>query len=594
MSLARPADNRASAHSEDPMWLCRHAARGCHCMSDTAATSSQVSPLRLSLLLPLLAFAPIQVGWAQDNTVATGTISGVVQDQATGAPLSGAQVRVVGTRLSTEAAPDGRYTLDGVLPGTHRVQAQLIGYGLLETTVEVAAGQTTPADIQLTQLAVALQEVVVVGYGTQVRRDVTGSVASVGSGDVYEVPKVNAIEAIKGRVPGVDIVTTGNKPGDGVRVRLRGERSLKASNDPLYVLDGIPMAGGIGDLNPPDIESMEVLKDASATAIYGSRGANGVVLITTRHGSAGATHVTYDSYGGYQAPLRRVQLFNGPEFAEYRREAERARNNYKCAPGVAVCDSADAKLFGPDGTLPALQAGRWTDWQDLVLHEGAQVSNEIGVTGGNEQTRFALTAGQLDQTGILKAQDFQRRSMRLNFDHELSSRLRVGSSTSLIRTEQNIGRGDAGYTEALTNNPLGMAFDPTGAILVRPTPDGQRVNPLSDIQNWTDDRTRTRLFGTLFAGYDLTPALSWRVNFGADLTFFRRGQFRGAQTQQWQGSSSDAAMWESKTFAYTLDNILTFRRNLVTDHRVDATALYIIHTVRNDSADMPAKESSME
>jgi TonB-linked SusC/RagA family outer membrane protein len=555
-------------------------------MSDTAATSPHVSPLLLSLLVPLLAFAPIQVGWAQDTTVATGTISGVVQDQTTGAPLSGAQVRVVGTRLSTEAGLDGRYTLDGVRPGTYRVQAQRIGYGLLETTVEVASGQTASVDFRLQPLAVALEEVVVVGYGTQARRDVTGSVASVGGDAVHDVPKVNAIEAIKGRVPGVDIVTTGNKPGDGVRVRLRGERSLRASNDPLYVLDGIPMAGGIGDLNPRDIESMEVLKDASATAIYGSRGANGVVLITTRHGSAGATHITYDSYGGYQAPLRRVQLFNGPEFAEYRREAERARNNYKCAAGVAVCDSADAKLFGPDGTLPALQAGRWTDWQDLVLQEGAQVNNEIGITGGNEQTRFALTAGQLDQTGILKAQDFQRRSMRLNFDHELSSRLRVGSSTSLIRTEQNVGRGDAVYTEALTNNPLGMAFDSTGAILFKPTPDGQRVNPLSDIQNWTDDRIRTRLFGTLFAGFDLTPALSWRVNFGADLTFNRRGQFRGAQTQQWQGSSSDAAMWDSKTFAYTLDNILNFRRNLGTDHHVDVTALYSIQQERTERDSM--------
>ena len=555
-------------------------------MSDTAATSPQVSPLLLSLLLPLLALAPIQVGWAQDTTVTTGTISGVVQDQTTGAPLSGAQVRVVGTRLSTEAGPDGRYTLDGVRPGTRRVQAQRIGYGLLETTVEVASGQTASVDFRLQQLAVALEEVVVVGYGTQVRRDVTGSVASVGGETVHDVPKVNAIEAIKGRVPGVDIVTTGNKPGDGVRVRLRGERSLRASNDPLYVLDGIPMAGGIGDLNPRDIESMEVLKDASATAIYGSRGANGVVLITTRHGSAGATHITYDSYGGYQAPLRRVRLFNGPEFAEYRREAERARNNYKCAAGVAVCDSADVKLFGPDGTLPALQAGRWTDWQDLVLQEGAQVNNEIGITGGNEQTHFALTAGQLDQKGILKAQDFQRRSMRLNFDHELSSRLRVGSSTSLIRTEQNVGRGDAVYTEALTNNPLGMAFDSTGAILFKPTPDGQRVNPLSDIQNWTDDRIRTRLFGTLFAGLDLTPALSWRVNFGADLTFNRRGQFRGAQTQQWQGSSSDAAMWDSKTFAYTLDNILNFRRNLGTDHHVDVTALYSIQQERTERDSM--------
>jgi len=554
------------------MTLRRHAARFCWQLTRV---------VRSPLVLPLLFFAlapPRSVSAQQ-----TGTITGVVRAQETGAPLRDARVTIAGTRFNARTDSAGQYTIAAVPPGTYHVQAQIIGYELgLVPGVVVTADQSATADFQLTQLAIALQELVVVGYGTQVRRDVTGSLASVDGDNVHEVPKVNAIEAIKGRVAGVDIVTTGNKPGDGVRVRLRGERSLKASNDPLYVLDGIPMAGGIGDLNPRDIESIDVLKDASATAIYGSRGANGVVLITTRKGRAGATNFTYDSYAGYQAPLRRVRLFNGPEFAEYRREAERARNNYKCAQGVAVCDSADAKLFGPDGTLAALRAGRWTDWQDLVLQEGAQVSNEIGVTGGSDQTHFALTAGQLKQRGIVKAQDFERRSMRLNFDHELSPRLRVGSSTSLIRTEQNLGRGDAVYTEALTNNPLGMAFDTTGAILFKPTPDGQRVNPLSDIQNWTDNRTRTRLFGTLFAGYDLTPAFSWRVNFGADLTFSRRG----AQTQQWQGSSADAAMWESKTVAYTLDNILTFRRSLGTDHRVDVTALYSIQHERTERDSM--------
>jgi len=536
-----------------------------------------------AVLLTLTPLLPLQIARAQE----TGTIAGVVRARETGAPLWDARVSVTGTRFSARADSAGRYTIPDVRPGTYRVQALIIGYAIGEVTgVVVTAGQTTTADFQLTPLAVALQEVVVVGYGTQVRRDVTGSVASVGSGDVYEVPKVNAIEAIKGRVPGVDIVTTGNKPGDGIRVRLRGERSLKASNDPLYVLDGIPIAGGVGDLSPRDIESIEVLKDASATAIYGSRGANGIVLITTRKGRPGAANITYDSYGGYQSPVRRVRVFNGLEFAEYKREANRARGQYRCDAGVAVCDSADALLFGRDGTLQALKAGRSTDWQDLVMQGGTQVSNEIGVTGGTEQTHFALTAGELKQQGIVKAQDFTRRSMRLNFDHELNARLRVGSSTSLIRTEQNVGRGDPVYTEALTDNPLGMAFDSAGKIIFKPTPDGQRVNPLSDIQNWTDDRTRTRLLGILFGEYDLTPALSWRVNFGADLTYARRGQFRGAQTQALQGSPPDGAMWDTRTLAYTLDNILTFRRSLGTDHRFDATALYSVQQERTERDSM--------
>ena len=568
------------------MWqLSRRAARECCGLSDAVPAwlsirSSMHLPAVLLTLTPLL---PLQIARAQE----TGTIAGVVRARETGVPLWDARVTVAGTRFSARADSAGRYTISDVRPGTYRVQALIIGYAIGDVAgVVVTAGQTTTADFQLTPLAVALQEVVVVGYGTQVRRDVTGAVASVGSDNVHEVPKVNAIEAIKGRVPGMDIVTTGNKPGDGIRVRLRGERSLKASNDPLYVLDGIPIAGGVGDLSPRDIESIEVLKDASATAIYGSRGANGIVLITTRKGRPGATNITYDSYGGYQSPVRRVRVFNGLEFAEYKREANRARGQYRCDAGVAVCDSADALLFGRDGTLQALKAGRSTDWQDLVMQGGTQVSNEIGVTGGSEQTHFALTAGELKQQGIVKAQDFTRRSMRLNFDHELNARLRVGSSTSLIRTEQNVGRGDPVYTEALTDNPLGMAFDSAGKIIFKPTPDGQRVNPLSDIQNWTDDRTRTRLLGILFGEYDLTPALSWRVNFGADLTYARRGQFRGAQTQALQGSPADGAMWDTRTLAYTLDNILTFRRSLGTDHRLDATALYSVQEERTERDSM--------
>src|SRR5436190_6451970 len=385
----------------------RQAALGHPCLPQpalalpAAGSPGRTSPCMLFGLSLLLALSPLctalgQAGGGRENTTkgpTTGTIAGLVTAQETGTPLPGTRVTVAGTELGADAATDGRYTIASVPPGTYRLRARLIGHALMEMTdVVVAAGDTARADFRLTPLAVTLSEVVVVGYGTQARRDVTGSVASVSGEDVHAVPKANAIEAIKGRVPGVDIVTSGNNPGDGISIRIRGTRSLKASNDPLYVLDGIPMAGGIGDLNPRDIESVEVLKDASATAIYGSRGANGVVLLTTRKGKAGTTNLTYDSYGGYQEPLRRVRMLTGPEFAEYRREAERARPTnpgYLCD---TVCAAEDAKLFGPDGTLPALRAGRWTDWQDLVLREGTQVSNEIGITGGDERTSFALSA----------------------------------------------------------------------------------------------------------------------------------------------------------------------------------------------------------
>src|SRR5213595_3438649 len=385
------------------------------------------TPRHLPLLLPLFVVLPLHVGRAQDGTTTAGhdagTISGAVTAQETGAPLAEARVTIVGTALGATAGVDGRYTIALVPPGTYRLRAHLIGHTPVEVAgVVVTAGATATADFQLQLLAISLSEVVVVGYGTQARKDVTGSVTSVSGGDVTAVPKANAVDALKGRVAGVDIITTGNKPGDGISIRVRGERSLTASNDPLYVLDGIPMSGGIGDLNPNDIESIEVLKDASATAIYGSRGASGVVLITTRQGKTGVTSITYDSYAGVQQSLRLIPVMNGPQFAEFKREANRARGQYQCDPGVAVCDSADVKLFGRDGTLAALQGGRWTDWQGLVLHESRQVNNEVRIAGGDEKTRFALSAGLLDQQGIIRGQDFERRSMRLNFDHRPSAR----------------------------------------------------------------------------------------------------------------------------------------------------------------------------
>ncbi len=548
--------------------------------------------LCLSLFVPLCALLPLEAARAQEtgpNAPApeSGTIAGVVTAQQTGLALPEVRVTVASTGLGATTDHDGRFTISHVPPGTYRLHARLIGYDVGEVPgVVVAAGQTATTNLRLQPLPVALQEVVVVGYGTQVRRDITGSISSVAAADLNTTPTVNTVDAIQGRVAGVDIVTTGQKPGDGVRVRVRGARSIKAGNDPLYVVDGIP-AAGVTDLNPNDIASIEVLKDASATAIYGSRGANGVVLITTRQGSAGPTTFTYDSYVGVQRERSRIPMMNGQQFAQLKRDANRTTGNYHCDIAVAACDSGDAQIFLPV-ELASIQAGRSTNWQDLVLRQGQQVNNEIRIAGGDERTRFALSGGQLTQRGILQGQDFTRRSVRFNFNHQLNDRLKVGSSASLVRTDQNLGRGDGVYSEALLNNPLAVPYDSAGTLLFKPTPDGQRVNPLSDVQNWIDDRANTLVSGTLFADYHLTDALSWRVNFGGNVSSYRRGVFQGAQTQVNQGSGADAGLWENRTTAYTLDNILTLRRNVGEDHRVDLTLLYSIQEQRTEDDTMHA------
>jgi TonB-linked SusC/RagA family outer membrane protein len=519
-------------------------------------------------------------------------ITGTVTATDGGTPVSGARVTVLGTRLTAETNVQGRYTIL-TTPGTYRLRVSAIGYTpTVMDSVPVTAGQATTANFQLKHQTVELEKVVVVGYGTQAKRDVTGAVGSVSAEQIAQQPTTNVVEAIKGKVPGVDIISTGYKPGDGIQIRIRGTRSLKASNDPLYVLDGVPMAGGIGDLNPGDIESIEILKDASATAIYGSRGANGVVLVTSKKGtSTGRTRVSYDTYAAVQQATRKIDVFDASSYLEYKREAWRTAGLYNaalCGAGVASCSAADnaasGMLFSQE--IAAIQAGVNTDWQNLIRRNGNQINHQLAIAGGNGTTNYSASGNLMRQTGIVVGQDFDRKSLRVNVESQALPRLRLGGSAMVVRSTQNLGRGDALYSETLADSPLSVAYDSTtGNVLFKPTPDPQRNNPLSDVANWLDERVRTRLFGTLTGAATLAEGLEYRVNFGPDITYARRGQFRGAETNAQQGSPANAQVNNDRTIDYTLDNILTYRRGFGADHKVDVTALYSVekNTFEGDS-----------
>jgi len=550
--------------------------------------------ITVSLLSACALLLPASRASAQGGT---GRITGVITGAESNQPVQGVRVTILGTQLTVTSNPQGRYNIAGLQPGMYRLRASAIGYTpVVVDSVPVRAGQISNADIALKHQTVELEKVVVVGYGTLAKRDVTGAVGSVSSDEIKQIPTTNAIEAIKGRVAGVDITTTGYKPGDGVRVRIRGQRSLKASNDPLYVLDGIPMAGGIGDLNPGDIQSIEVLKDASATAIYGSRGANGVVLVTSKKGIAGTTRSTFDTYYGVQDITRRVKVFDAQGYADYKREAYRNPNSvaagklpiYTCggvAGSAATCPEGDALTFYTE-ELAAMKNGTFTDWQDLISRQGSQVSNQISITGGNERNQYAVSGNLLKQIGVTRAQDYDRKQMRVNYEGQARDRIRVGGSVLLVRSLQRLSRGDGLYSEAIADTPLSVPYDSAGNLVFKPTPDAQRDNPLSDANNWLNDNLRNRVFGTLFANVDLVPGLAYRVNFGPDLTFERNGQFIGAQTQSNQGAGNQAEIRNRKTFDYTLDNLLTYKRELGRIHKIDATLLYSIEqqSFEGDSA----------
>src|SRR5690242_5018252 len=430
-------------------------------------------------ILALVALGPTRLQ-AQSSL---GRITGTVTSE-TGEPVVGARVVVLSTSIAVATTSDGRFTILAP-PGRYQVRASRLGYQpMVIDSVPVTDGSPTTIDFRLKRSALQLTEMVVVGYGSQQRRDVTGAVASVSAQEIKQTPTTNAIEALKGRVPGVDVVTTGYKPGDGVRVRIRGQRSILASNDPLYVLDGIPMSGGIGDLNPADIESIEVLKDASATAIYGSRGANGVVLITSRRGIAGITRVTFDSYAAAEQPTKKMRVFNGPEFAVYKREAYRASGDYqKYCPNGNQCDAGDKATFYAE-EYAALQQGISTDWLGLISRTGSQLSNQLTISGGNDRTQYALSGNLIRDDGIIIGQGYDRNSMRVNSETQASSRPRLGGWALVLRSTPDLGRSHGLYAAAVADARLAKAFDSTGAVIFNPTPDPQRDNPLSDGARW--------------------------------------------------------------------------------------------------------------
>ncbi len=500
-------------------------------------------------------------------------VSGRVTAAEDNSALPGVSVVVKGSTTGTVTDGDGRYKLN--VPGPESVLVfSFVGY----VSQEMPVGNRTSINVGLTADVAALSEVVVVGYGTQKKRDITGSMSSVSSKEISELPVANFQQALQGRAPGVDVQATGNRPGQGVSIRVRGRRSFNAGNDPLYVLDGIPLAGGLEDFNPQDIEAIDILKDASATAIYGSRGANGVVLVTTKKGKRdGKTNVEFDSYFGWQNPTQLVDVMNGEEFAEYKRESRRAQGRYNDADPAA----ADQALFEAI-ELESIGQGRSTDYQELLLRQGTQQSHQLGIYGGGEKTQFAISANHFYDKGITPGQDFTRNTLRVAIDHQITDRFKLGTSILGSFNIQNWGPDPWGG--ALAENPLGVPYDENGKLKFRPTTDGLRTNPLAEIADGAviDENRRNRIFGSLFGEYKIADGLTFRVNFGPDYQVRRNGIFLASLT----GARSEGTPFAQNrywtTFSYTLENILNYTKTYNDIHSLNFTGLFSIQKQRDE------------
>ncbi len=356
----------------------------------------------LLLSLILLAF----LGNAQEISV-SGKVAG-----SDGLGMPGVTVLIKGTAQGTVTDSDGNFSISNV-PSDGTLVFSFIG---MRTQEIVVSGKTT-INVVLEQETIGVDEVVVVGYGTQKKSDITGTVGSLNQDRLEKVPNLTIAQAIQGSIPGVMINTSSAGSSPDEVIMIRGRNSITAANDPLIIFDGVPYGGQLRDINPNDVKSIEVLKDASAAAIYGSRGANGVILVTSKLGTRGKATISYDGYYGIQSFVKIPDIMTGPEFYDFKNTRE---------PG-SITASEQA----------VYDAGEWVDWYDLALRNGYSTQHNLSVSGGSENTSYYFSGGLTDVQGLAKGDDYFRVSMRFNLDSKIAKWLTVGTRTQLTYDDRS-------------------------------------------------------------------------------------------------------------------------------------------------------------
>jgi TonB-linked SusC/RagA family outer membrane protein len=516
----------------------------------------------------------------------TGRITGTVTDNQTGQPLPNATITVVGTRLGGTSSDNGQYSIPGVGVGSQQVRAQRIGFAPVTRTVTVSAGQVTTLDFALAPQALLLSEVVSIGYGSQTRRDLTGAVSTVSTDALERSPVSTIDQVLQGTAPGVQVTTASSEPGGALSVRIRGTSSITGNSEPLYVIDGFPIendieGSSVGNggrtrttppnplvtLNPSDIESISILKDASATAIYGARGANGVVIITTRQGRGTKPQFSLDTYTGTQTVTKRYDLLNATEYMDYANEYGKNSST----PFTPFPDTTRARL---------LAQGINTDWQDQIFRTGGVKNVQLAVRGATSAaspTRYALSGGAYDQDGIVLGSGLRRYSARVNLDQavgsrgELSGQFTASSARSKSTPTAGQQNGNSGaVSAALQYVPILPVYRADGSysyintdlnaynsLLDAP----QTPNPVSLAREVMDSLSDTRVLGNFFGQFDLLPSLKGKVSLGADYasrgryTYYPRTTLRGSQ------SNGEAIRATSATSSWLNENTLTYQKS---------------------------------
>lgn len=553
----------------------------------------------LSIILCTLMFTS---SYAQEKNV-TGTVTDL-----SNLALPGVNVIVKGSQKGASTDFDGKYNLS-VSAGETLVFSYL-GF----KTIEVLVGSESTYNVSMESESSKLDEVVVVGYGTQKKSDVTGALVSVSAEDITSRPVDNAIEAMQGKAAGVDI-TSNERPGQVGSITIRGVRSLSASNSPLYVLDGIPLiTGGINNINPSDIESIDILKDASATAIYGSRGANGVVIVTTKRGKTGRFTLNYNTSLTTQKIHEFAPNFSGGDFVEYRRWAKYYSNTATFPRGDQPTQENDAAIFTGDDTafnniLQGWQGGTWdgskvtdTDWTDFITQTGVTSQHTLSASGGTEKMKAYGSFGYTGNDGVIKGQSYKRYNGNLSIDITPTDWFSFGGNLNTSYSINEYGQSATGgsgvsvrgglYESARGIFQYTLPYDDEGNRIDYPGGDIAIKTIIDEDKYSQDQRVTLRAFGSFYGQLDLgalLPALEglkFRTNFGPDIETYRDGIYVDGKSVIRTGSSY-ASLAKRQRLSYTLDNLLFYNKT-INEHDFGVTLLQSQTQYNEESSSMSA------
>lgn len=498
------------------------------------------------------------------------SVRGVVKDKM-GDPIIGATVQIKGKSDGAITGLDGEYLISN-LNSNDILVFSFLGMG----TKEIKVGNKSHIDVILEEDNLLIDEVVVVGYGVQKKSDVTGSLSSVDTDKMLAVPTTDIGKMLTGRVAGLEVVAADGRPGSTSSIRIRGTRSLSGGNEPLYVLDGVPVSD-ISSVNPSDIESVEVLKDASSTAIYGARAANGVVLVTTKRGKEGKTNVSFSMNHSIQSLKRNFDFFSPEEYVALQRE------KYRNADGTYPSDDV---IFQP-WELDNLKEKKYTDWEKLTINDALLSRYDLSINTGTEKSKVLFSLGYYNQEGMISNSGYKQFNMRLNADYEMFKNFKVGTNISYTYGDRDI---EEEFIEGfLSLSPLNSPYDEDGN-LVPTAGDGGQANPLWNNREYFNNNKKHQYLLNVFADWKFLPGLNYRINVSMDGKYDTSNTYRSSLHQTGSNTNGTGNISKGTYIDLLLENILSYNYKKENLGTMDLTLVQSANQIRNERLSVGATQ----